>query len=140
MLNFGFKDNSRGFLKYSSQFDFAVGELVLVQAKSTTSKLIKCERTLMTCAQSTDSVTINENTLRPGFLVNAKVAKIYENGLDLSYLGGMQGQVFVDHTGRDQTSSFKVGEKVQARVISHDTASKKSSLSLLPHTVNFKPI
>jgi len=44
---------------------------------------------------------VNEHTLRPGFLVNAKVAKLFENGLELSFLGGMTGTVFVDHIGRD---------------------------------------
>jgi ribosomal protein S1 len=59
-------------------------------------------------------VLVNEHTLRPGFLVNAKVSKLFENGLEISFLGGMTGTVFADHTDRDSISSFKVGEKVKA--------------------------
>ena len=87
---------------------------------SVSNKLIKCEADVLQCVQSTESVLVNEHTLRPGFLVNAKVAKLFENGLELSCLGGMAGTVFVDHTGRDYISSFKVGEKVKARVTAHD--------------------
>jgi hypothetical protein len=46
----------------------------------------------------------------------------------------MQGQVFVDHLDKD-LSKYKVGERVQARVISHDFATKSTGLSLLPHIV-----
>lgn len=44
----------------------------------------------------------------------------------------MQGTIFADHCGRE-LAKFKVGEKLQARVISHDISSKKTGLSLLPH-------
>lgn len=52
--------------------------------------------------------------------MNAKIAKLFENGLELSFLGGMIGTVFADHTGRESISTFKVGEKVKARVTGHD--------------------
>jgi ribosomal protein S1 len=65
--------------------------------------------------------------------VQAKVAKLYENGLAVSFLGGMQGTVFCDHLSRDSIAKFKVGERIQARVISHDVVSKATCLSLLPH-------
>lgn len=58
--------------------------------------------------------------MKPGFLVNSKVAKIYENGVEITFLGGMTGTVFVDHIGRESVAKFKVGEKIQARCISHN--------------------
>lgn len=82
---------------------------------------------------------VNEHTLRPGFLVNAKVAKLFENGLELSFLGGMTGTVFADHTGRDSIQNFKVGEKLKARVTGHDVASKTTTLSLLEHISVMQP-
>ena len=76
--------------------------------------------------------------MKPGYLVNAKVSKLYENGVELTFLGGMNGTVFADHLDKASISNYKVGEKVKARVISVDIASKTSSLSLLPHIIGFK--
>ena len=72
-------------------------------------------------------------------MVNAKVAKLFENGLEISFLGGMTGTVFADHTERDSIANFKVGEKVKARVTAHDVSSKTTTLSLLSHIVNLQP-
>lgn len=63
---------------------------------------------------------VTEHTLKAGFLVNAKIARMYENGVEISFLGGMTGTVFIDHIGREAVTKFKVGEKIQARCISHD--------------------
>lgn len=52
-----------------------------VNVKSATSKLVKCELSINSCVQNTETIVVNEHSLRPGYLVNAKVAKIYENGL-----------------------------------------------------------
>lgn len=81
---------------------------------------------------------VNEHTLKAGFLVNAKVAKIYENGVEISFLGGMTGTVFIDHLGRENPTKFKIGEKIQARCISHDVQTKLTNLSLLTHILEFK--
>ena len=67
------------------------------------------------------------------------MAKLFENGLEISFLGGMTGTVFADHTERDSISNFKVGEKVKARVTAHDVESKTTTLSLLSHIVNLQP-
>lgn len=83
-------------------------------------------------------VTIH--TIKPGYLVNAKVSRLYENGIELSFLGGMNGTVFVDHLEKGSISHYKVGEKVKARVISTDVASKTVTLSMLTHIVSLKPI
>jgi ribosomal protein S1 len=72
------------------------------------------------------------HTLKPGYLVSAKVVKLFENGLEVSFLGGMRGTIFADHSNRDKIKQFKTGEKMQARVISQDVAGKRTTLSLLP--------
>lgn len=91
-----------------------------VTVVSASSKLVKCQTNIMQAVQSTESVLVTEHTLKPGFLVNSKVAKIYENGVEITFLGGMTGTVFVDHIGRESVAKFKVGEKIQARCISHN--------------------
>jgi ribosomal protein S1 len=73
--------------------------------------------------------------MKAGFLVNAKIARIYQNGVEISFLGGMKGTVFVDHIGKDLTK-LKVGEKVKARCISHDVSTKSTTMSLLQHVVD----
>ncbi len=111
-LDLGFKDGAKGFLKQDAAATYEINQLVQVVVVSTTSKLVKVSTDLTQCVQSTESVLVNEHTLKPGFLVNAKVAKIFENGLEISFLGGMTGTVFVDHTGKDNVSKFKIGEKL----------------------------
>ena len=76
----GFKDGAKGFLKFGS-VQYNVGDIIHVTASSVTNKLIKCDSDLMACVQTTESVLVNEHTLRPGFLVNAKISKLYENGV-----------------------------------------------------------
>lgn len=114
----------------------------MVVVRSIASKLIKCE--LLADQAKTQTVQTEENvvtihTVKPGYLVNGKVSKLFENGIELSFLGGMNGTVFADHMDKGSIASYKVGEKVKARVISTDVASKTVTLSLLPHIVALKP-
>jgi ribosomal protein S1 len=138
-LNLGFKDGAKGFLKFVTGVTYEIGDLVNVVVISSTSKLVKCSTDIMSCVQSTESVLVTEHTMKAGFLVNSKVAKIYENGIEISFLGGMTGTVFVDHTGRENVSKFKVGERLQARCISHDVSTKTTTMSLLPHILSLSP-
>lgn len=55
---------------------------------------------------------VTMHTLKPGYLVSAKIAKLFENGLELSFLGGMRGTVFVDHLNKDSITKYKTGEKL----------------------------
>ena len=87
----------------------------------------------------TSLADVTQHTLKPGYLVSAKVVKLYENGLELSFLGGMRGTVFIDHLNKERINKYKTGEKLQARVISHDIAGKKTSLSLLPSMLALEP-
>lgn len=63
---------------------------------------------------------ITIHNLKPGFMVNAKVSKMLENGIELSFLGGFKGTVFIDHLDKVDSSKYKVGEKLSARVIAID--------------------
>jgi ribosomal protein S1 len=114
--------------------------MIKVVVLSATGNLVKCSTDLDQVVQSTAETVVNEHTMRPGYLVNAKIAKIFENGLKLTFLSGNQGTVFVDHIGKESLAKYKVGEKVQARCISHDAASKSSCMSLLPHIISMTSV
>ena len=61
---------------------------------------------------------VTKHTLKPGYLVSAKVAKVFENGLEVTFLGGLRGTIFADHLPKGNPNKYKTGEKLQARVIS----------------------
>ena len=113
---------------------------VIVKNVMAGSKIVKCE------LASKDSHTVNNKELtihniKPGFLVSAKVSKLLENGIELSFLGGFNGTVFTDHLDRPDPKKYKVGEKLTGRIISVDASTQALTLSLLPHIVtlqNFK--
>jgi hypothetical protein len=57
------------------------------------SKIIKCELANKENANKS-FVNFKELTihnLKPGFLVNAKITKLLENGIELNFLGGFNG-------------------------------------------------
>jgi len=138
MLDLGFKDGAKGFVKCKDDNTYEIGQLVHVLVKSQGSKVVKCEfvdyethENVKTPVQNTEgNVTIH--TIKPGFFVSAKVSKIFENGLELSFMAGLTGTVFADHIGVDSLNKFKTGQKLQARVISSDVSSKAIGLTLLP--------
>jgi len=82
---------------------------------------------------------VTPHTLKPGFAVSAKVQKLYENGLEVTFLGGMTGTIFADHLSKSNASKYKLGEKVQAVVISQDIASKATALSLQMNLLKMQP-
>lgn len=63
---------------------------------------------------------ITIHNLKPGFMVNTKVSKVLENGIELGFLGGFKGTVFIDHLDKNDPSKYKVGEKISARIIAVD--------------------
>lgn len=73
--------------------------------------MIEPERTFINAKE----LTIHN--IKPGFLVNAKVTKILENGIELNFLGGFTGTVFIDHLDKENPNKYKNGEKLQARII-----------------------
>lgn len=73
--------------------------------------------------------------IKPGFLVSCRVSKIFENGAELSFLGGMTGTCFADH----MPEGLSIGSKVTARVISADGVSKIINLSMKKHIIDLEP-
>ena len=148
MIDLGFKDKAQGFLKFDEDNKgLDTGELVQIITKSSTSsKVIKCilvnkknmkDAVISASIDSKNDRLVTIHTIKPGYYVNAKVTKVLENGLEVKFLSGMLGTVFEDHTGTGD--SFKVGQKVQARVISVDPALKRICLSMCQHIVDLKP-
>ncbi|KAJ3186618.1 hypothetical protein HDU85_007438 [Gaertneriomyces sp. JEL0708] len=93
-----------------------------------------------------NSQAIGFGNLKAGALVNAKVKKILENGIQLGFLGVLEGTVDIFHVGiavkdaeADLKEHFTVGQKLQARVVSVNATRKKIILSLLPHLLEAKP-
>lgn len=50
----------------------------------------------------------------------------------MTFLGGMTGTIFADHLAKGNVTKYKMGEKLQALVISQDIASKATALTALP--------
>ena len=137
MIDLGLKDGAKAFVKAKSSEEVTekpIGSYVRVIVQSKTSKLIRCAfmepgSELLTPVK-TDLAQVTPHTLKAGYLVSAKVAKIFSNGLEVSFLGGMTGTVFEDHLSKTSVGKYKVGEKLQALVISQDVALKKTALTL----------
>jgi len=63
------------------------------------------------------------------------VQRLFENGLELAFLGGFSGSVFIDHLDKGEPTKYKIGEKLVARIVTVDSASQAITLSLLPNLV-----
>lgn len=54
-------------------------------------------------------------------------------------MGGFKGTIFVDHLGaKDSPKQFHKGDKLLARLVTADPATKKFCLSLVPHLLSLK--
>lgn len=147
----GFKDGCKAFLKEEQCGRLKVGQMVNVVVKSvmTAAKILKCEL-FDKSSESEDAPTMRSSNesgqpltlahVKPGFLVSARVQRVYENGLEMSFAGGLVGNVFADHIENNvhAPSHYKVGSKLPARIISVDTLGKKCTLSLKSHLVALK--
>ena len=119
-----------------------MGDLVHVIVKGKTSKVIKCDlisldkqdgtNTAKLLHVKTDLAQVTPHTLKPGFMVSAKIQKLFSNGVEVSFLGGMTGTIFADHLTKSNTTKYKIGEKLAALVISQDISTKSTALSALP--------
>ena len=157
IIDLGLKDKAKGFAKFvknpTASDEKEVGDLVHVRVFSKTSKVIKCallksltgeqeaselENTSLIEAVKTDLATVTPHSLKPGFMVSAKVSKLYANGIEVTFLGGMTGTIFADHMGKALVTKYKMGEKLQAMVISQDIASKSTALSALPQLLKLE--
>ncbi|KAI8900511.1 hypothetical protein BC833DRAFT_523413 [Globomyces pollinis-pini] len=79
-----------------------------------------------------------------GFAVQAKVSTVFENGVQVSFLGMFEG--FVDHfhlgleDDMDVEKNFKVGQKFRCRVLYYDPETKKIALTRLKHLLEWKTL
>jgi ribosomal protein S1 len=144
LINFGLKDKALGFLSFDQESErLQLGELVHVVVRSAmaSSKVIKCELPQHdeTRMRPVNSKELTIHNLKPGFLVAARVQRTLDNGIELGFLGGFSGTVFVDHLDKDLTK-FKLGERVTARMVSVDAMAQAITLSLLPHIVKLESV
>jgi len=148
ILNLGFRDQTKGFMKFSPEANerlLKAGSItVLVTSVISASKIVKCE--LLTeqncgeCVQQQEESVMNNIEpeskttpvhVRPGFLVSGKVSKSYENGVEISFLGGITGTCFADHLDEEMSlDKYKIGTKVVTRIISVDPVSKIITTSM----------
>ena len=143
LVNFGLKDKAKGFLSSEQDAQYQIGQLVHVVVTDVlaSSKIIKCQIGTGESGQkflSQKELTIHN--IKPGFLVNGKISRLLENGLEVNFLGGFTGSVFIDHIDRESLQKYGTGEKIIARVISVDPQTQTISLSLLPHIVNLESV
>ncbi len=66
--------------------------------------------------------------------------RILDNGIEVGFLGGFSGSVFVDHLDRAEPTKYKLGEKLNARIVTVDPASQLITLSLQNHLVNLENV
>ena len=150
IVDLGLKDKAKAFVKLAKDAEeqLVIGALVQVVVQGKTSKVIKCSLLPKVTVEDddatkmlhvkTDLASVTPHTLKPGFLVSAKVQKLYANGVEVSFLGGMTGTVFADHLGKTSVAKYKMGEKVTALVISQDIASKTTALTMLPQLLKMQ--
>ena len=162
IIDLGFKDGSKGFLKVAKDEDgekakkrsLRTGQIVQVVAKNVieTSKVIKCEQlkpgshgAAEDCVHpaAEDKAPVTVSHLKPGFLVSAKVQRVFDNGIELTFMRGITGTCFADHASAQiaqaTISNYKVGEKVLARIISTDPIHKTITLSMNENIVRWCP-
>ncbi len=116
-MNLGLKDKTKGFLPFGDDINHLMpGTLVQIIIKTVmaSSKIAKCEiiqnTDLAKAAMGAKEATIHN--IKAGFLVNAKIQKLLENGLELTFMSGFTGTVFVDHLDKSDPAKYKIGEKL----------------------------
>jgi ribosomal protein S1 len=76
--------------------------------------------------------------VRPGFLVSGKVSKAYENGVEVTFLGGITGTCFADHLDEENgLDKPKIGTKVTTRIISVDPVAKVITTSMKKNIIGW---
>jgi transcriptional accessory protein Tex/SPT6 len=144
-VELGLKDKTQAFASASEGVE--EGDLVFVKVTSVNaaSKIVKCsilsQQGMALQVEEQDAIAYSKelafNSIKPGFLVNCKVLRILDNGIKVSFLSGIEGTIFIDHLTQ-AAKAYKIGDKVQARVIEVDVITKRICLSLKEHLVNFQ--
>jgi len=77
----------------------------------------------------------------PGLRVRTLVTGVQPGGLNVQVLGYSAGTIDLTHLGTVDTSSHKVGEKVDARILWDvpEITPRQIALSMLPHVLSLAP-
>ena len=77
----------------------------------------------------------------PGLRVRGLVTGVQPGGLNLQVLGYFSGTIDLTHLGKVDTSSYKVGQKIDARILWDipETNPRQIALSILPHVLSLAP-
>ena len=77
----------------------------------------------------------------PGLRVRALVTGVQTSGLNVQVLGYFAGTIDLTHLGKVDTSSHKIGGKIDARILWDipETNPRQIALSVLPHVLSLAP-
>uniref|UniRef100_A0A383V4G5 S1 motif domain-containing protein n=1 Tax=Tetradesmus obliquus TaxID=3088 RepID=A0A383V4G5_TETOB len=86
---------------------------------------------------------LNMGSLMPGALVSCKVRQVCPDGVLVSFCGFFHGAIDHCHLGSpvpedNWQARYKPGQRLQARLLYVDPASKRIGLSCLPHLLNWR--
>lgn len=132
-------DRTQGFLKTEGEV-LKKGERILVSIL----EKMKKSRTVVKLGKFNPESTLSYSqttafeAVKPGFRVEAKVSKIVDNGIHVTFCNGVEGVIFEDHCNKG-LKQYKKTEKLQARVISIDYQKKIIALSTKSHIVDYTP-
>ena len=89
-----------------------------------------------------ETSAMNVSTLLPGMLVNSRVKQVLSDGLSVSFMTYFSGTVDCFHVNAPKgvSSTFKVGQRMRARIIFVDSAAKRICLTLLPHLLEHSAV
>ncbi|RXK36068.1 hypothetical protein M231_06662 [Tremella mesenterica] len=124
--------------------NIVVGQLLpcTISASSAGGRVVQLSLDHQTLVRSEQKAVSEVGSLLPGHLVIALITAVVPSGLNVKISGFYDGTIEVAHLPLDDSDiedKYKVGKKVQARVIyeanSHDP--RHFSLSALPHIITF---
>ncbi|EIW71695.1 hypothetical protein TREMEDRAFT_27162 [Tremella mesenterica DSM 1558] len=127
-----------------NNFHIVVGQLLpcTISASSAGGRVVQLSLDHQTLVRSEQKAVSEVGSLLPGHLVIALITAVVPSGLNVKISGFYDGTIEVAHLplgDSDIDDKYKVGKKVQARVIyeanSHDP--RHFSLSALPHIITF---
>ena len=140
------KDKVKAFAPFAEGVE--EGDLVLVGIVSVnaSAKIVKCCFVSQDSSEEFESSAqalsytkeVGISSVKPGFLVTCKVQKALDNGIKVTFLSGIEGTIFIDHL-TSSPKTYKMGDKVIARVIEVDIITKKVCLSQKDHLVSLTP-
>ncbi|KAI8609381.1 hypothetical protein BC830DRAFT_844955, partial [Chytriomyces sp. MP71] len=163
ILSFGFKSNTttHGFLhkKHASafikSFDASIEKTTLAVGQVVYVSILSVDAGKRTIAVTADPEAIAKSvvptshnvafpSLRPGLLIPTRVKSILDgSGVIVSFMGLFEGTIELGHLGdkaRDGTElekAFKVGQKLQPRILYVDSVRKRIGFTLLPSIVSW---